>query len=223
MGMRVILGFGAWLLSPALGAGQSQQQEKPKAAWSSRPRVEVIASVAVGHVSRFNDRGFGTEANTGAGVEVAIWRGLRGGAEVNRTFGLSPTPAKCGFIYLAPGQPALPCTGSAREGVSAATAASVTAAYFFGISRMQPYVFGGISMLRTHQFTATYIVRTDHVELQETSSRDTGTGMTFGIGMRASVTRRLCIRPEFRSSDGSAMSRHNLSQMWLSLGLGYGW
>ena len=214
---KMFLGFCAWLAFSSLAAGQT------KPAWTARPKVEIFGSVAVAHIFRAGDRGLGTKANAGAGVEVPIWRGLRAGAEVNRTCGLAPTPVKCGSIYPGPGQPAYPCTGSAREGVGAAMAASFTAAWFFGGGRSQPYVFGGLSILRTQQFTSVSIVRTDHVEFQEISSRDTGAGLTFGIGLRAPLTRRLSIRPEFRFSDGTAMSRANLSQVRFSVGLGYGW
>jgi len=220
--LRLIIGSVALLLCPSLAESQtSLPREQP--GWSVRPRVEVFASAGVGHVFRFEDRGFGTRSNAGAGVEVTIWRGLRAGAEVNRTFGLSPRPVKCGGIYPAPGQPAYPCTGSAREGVGAATAASFTAAYFFGEHRVQPYVLGGISVLRVREFTATSILRGDHIELQENSSNGTGAGIALGTGLRISVTRRFTIRPEFRFSDGTAMSGINMSQTRLAVGLGYTW
>lgn len=152
---------------------------------------------------------------------MPVWRGLRVGAEVNRTFGLSPTPVKCGAIYPAPGQPAYPCTGSARAGVGEATAASFTAAYFFGARRVQTYILGGIGILRTREYTATSIIRTNYVEFQEDSNSDTGAGVTLGLGLRAAVTRRLSVRPELRFSDGTALSSANFSQLRLSLGLGY--
>ena len=223
MNVWMLLGFGALLVSPALFAGQSAQQDEPNSAWNPRPKIEIVGSVAVGHVFRFLDRGFGTQLNAGIGAEVAIWRGLRAGAEINHMFGLEPGPVQCGSMYPAPGQPAFPCTGSARAGVGAATAASFTAAYHFGNGRIQPYVLGGMSMLRTQEYSATYMVHTDHVDILENSSTDTGIGMTFGAGLRASVSRRLSIRPEFRISDGTALSSANLSQYRLSVGIGYAW
>jgi len=223
MKVAMVFGFGALFASPALFAGQSAQQEGAKPAWNPRPKIEIFGSVAAGHVFRFEDRGFGTQLNAGIGVEAAIWRGLRAGAEINRMFGLEPGPAPCDGVYPAAGQPAFPCVGSARTGVGAATAASFTAAYAFGTERLQPYVLGGMSILRTQEFGATYIVRTDHVEIQENSVTDTGIGLTLGAGLRACVTRRLSIRPEFRLSDGAALSANNLSQYRFSVGIGYGW
>jgi hypothetical protein len=223
MNVKMLLGFGALTVSRALFASQSGQHEEAAWARNSRPRVEIIGSVAVGHVFRFEDRGFGTHFNAGAGVEVAVWRGLRAGAEVNRTFGLDPQPAQCRGIYPAPGQPAFACTGSALVGVSDAMAASFTAAYYFGNRRMQPYVVGGVSVLRAREYTATYVVHTDGVEIRENSSSGTGVGMTFGAGLRATLTRRLSIRPEFRFYDGTALSAVNLSQFRLSVGVAYGW
>ena len=223
MNIREILGFSALLLFPSLAAGQSSWPPDPPPVWLARPRVETFASIALGHVFRFDDRSFGNHANAGAGVEATVWRGLRAGAELNRTFGLSASPVKCGAISTGPGQTPLPCTGSAREGVGSATAASFTASYFFGTRRLQPYVLGGLSILHAKVYSASSIVRGDHVEFQEHSTTDTGIGMTFGFGLRACVTRRLSIRPEFRFSDGSALSSANLSQMRLSLSLAYGW
>jgi opacity protein-like surface antigen len=223
MNARMLLGFGALFVSPALFARQPAQQRESKLVWNSQPKVEIMGSVGVGHVFRFLDRGFGTQFNAGVGLEVTIWRGLRAGAEINRMFGLDPSPAECGSISPGPGQPPFPCTGSARVGVGAATAASFTAAYHFGNGRTQPYVLGGMSILRTQEYTATYMVHTDHVEIRENSSTDTGVGMTFGAGLRTSVTRRLSIRPEFRYSDGTALSASNLSQFRFSVGIGYGW
>ena len=209
------------VLGPALAAGQSPAPQEPT--WISHPKVEIIGSIAAGHLFRFDDRGYGTNLNAGVGVEVPVWRGLRAGAEVNTTFGLSPSAATCGGIYPAPGQPAYPCTGFARDGVSGATEASFTAGYFFGHRRLQPYVLGGVSLLRTEQNSVVYIVQTDHVEIKGLSSNTTGIGLTLGAGLRAAVTRRLSIRPEFRYSDGTGLSSANMSQIRLSLGLGYSW
>ncbi len=221
MNNRTLTGSFALLLSFLFGTSHPVLPQEPRP--HVRPRIEIITSVGAGRVFRFEDRGYGSHLNTGAGVEVSIWRGLRGGAEVNKTFGLMPSPTLCGAISSGPGQSALPCVGSAREGVASATAASLTAAYFFGARRAQPYIVGGISMLRTTEFQSTAIVRPDHVEFQEHSSTDTGFGPTIGIGLRASVTRRLSVRSELRLSDGTAMSGANLSILRISAGIGYGW
>jgi opacity protein-like surface antigen len=221
MNGKQLLALFVLILIPAPATSQSATPQEP--VWKSRPKVEIIASVAVAHVFRFEDRGYGTKVNAGAGIEVPIWRGLRAGAEVNTTFGLSPGVVACGGIYPSPGQPAYPCTGFARDGVGAATEASFTAGYFFGNHRLQPYVLGGVSLLRTEQYSAAYLVRSDHIELLETATNTTGVGMTLGAGLRIAVTRHLSIRPEFRYSDGTGLSNANLSQTRLSLGMGYSW
>jgi hypothetical protein len=188
-----------------------------------RPKAEVFGSIAAGHVFRFDDRGYGNHFNFGAGANVAIWRGLRAGAEVNRTFGLDPTPAKCGSISNGPNLPPLPCVGSAREGVASATAASFTAEYLFGQGRVQPYLVGGLSIMLTEEFGSISIVKPNYVEFEEWSSKDTGIGPTFGAGLRIEANRRLSIRPELRVLDATALSRSNLSQLRVSLGVGYAW
>ena len=210
MRMPIRIAFGLAFLSPALAAAQD------------KPKFEVIASAAMGHVFRFEDQGFGNHPNFGLGVELPVWRKLRFGAEINRTFGLTPRPARCGSILNDQRQP-LPCIGTARTGVSAAMAGSLAAFYYFGNGRIQPYLLGGISFMKATEYQASSFVRRDIVEFQESKSSSAGIGPTLGAGLRASITRRLSIRPEIRFSDGTSLSSLNLSQWRISLGPGYGW
>ena len=223
MNLRILSVFCTLLICSSLAMSQTSRPQEMKPAGNPLPRIEVFGSIAAAHIFRFEDQGFGTKANAGVGVEVTVWHSLRAGAEVNTTFGLSPSPFKCGGILPGPGQPPYPCTGSARVGVGAATAASFTAAWYFGSGRVKPYILGGLSILKTEQYSSWSIVRTDHVELREISSRATGAGPAFGIGVHALLTRRLSLRPELRFSDGTAMSSANMSQVRFSVGLGYGW
>ena len=197
--------FGAVFLASHAAFAQDTQQAKRQEAWITGVKVEIVGSLALGHIFRFEDRGFGDGANLGIGVELPVRRRLRFNAELNHTFGLKPDQVQCGAIAYVPGEP-LPCVGSARTGVSAATAASFTAAYYFGRGRVQPYVLGGISILWTRSVSSTQIVYPDRVEMSERSSNDTGAGLTLGAGLRAAITRRLSIRPEIRLSDGTALS-----------------
>jgi opacity protein-like surface antigen len=211
------------LFFPALAAAQVASQQNPELKWIARPKFEIVASIAMGHVFRFDDQGFGNHTNFGAGVEVPVWRKLRIGAEVNRTFGLSPSLAKCGGILDSQRQP-LPCVGTARQGVSGeATAASLTASYFFGEGRIQPYLVGGLSILRASEYRSSSLVRQGFVEFREDKLSSTGIGPTLGVGLRASIGRHLSIRPEARFSDGTALSSLNLSQWRISVGVAYGW
>jgi opacity protein-like surface antigen len=217
-----ISAFFALFLFPSLAISQTTHPVEEKPTQPIQPKVEVIASIAIGHPLRFDDRGFGNHPNLGLGVEIPIWRGLRAGGEVNRSFGLTPESVACGSIYSSPGQP-MPCIGSAQYGVSAMTAASFTGAYFFGSGRVQPYVLGGISVLWTETYSSISTVRNNVVEFSERVGSDTGIGPAFGAGLRAAITRRLTIRPEIRFSDGTDLSAANLSQWRFSMGIGYAW
>jgi opacity protein-like surface antigen len=216
------LAWVAALLISAFAAVENALSQDRNLPDNPPPKFEVIASVAMGHVFRFEDQGFGNHFNFGAGIEVPVWRNLRVGAEINRTFGFSPGIAKCGAILSAPDQP-LPCVGTARHGVSSATAGSLTAAYFFGAGRMQPYLVGGLSLLSATEFWVTSIVHQDYVELIESKSHSTGIGPTLGAGLRISINRHLSVRPEIRFSDGTALSSLNLSQWRISAGAAYTW
>jgi len=220
--MRRLEILSAALLLSSLIAAQSAQSQGNELSRTARPKFEIVASGALGHVFRFDDRGFGNNPNFGVGIEVPVWQRLRIGAEINRTFGFEPTPVKCGSVLFATGQP-MPCVGSAREGVSSATAGSFTAAYFFGERRVQPYLVGGISILGAKEFRSTSIVHQDFVEFSENETSSTGIGPTFGVGLRASFNRHFSIRPEIRFADGTAQSTLNLSQWRLSIGAAYGW
>lgn len=210
------------LLFPLLAGAQSTLSQDFEHAWTARPKIEVIASVAMAHPFRFEDQGFGNHFNFGVGAEMSVWRGLRIGGEMNRTFGLSPSPVKCGAILAGPDQP-LPCVGIARTGLSSATAGSFTAAYFFGEERIQPYLLGGISILNAKEHTSVSIVHKDYVELMENTWSSTGIGPTLGAGLRASINQHLSIRPEVRFSDGTSLSSVNLSQWRISVGAAYAW
>ena len=210
------------LLFPALAAAQGSASQNPEPAWTARPKLEIIASAAAVHVFRFDDRSFGDYFNFGAGVEVPVWGKLRIGAEINKTFGLSPTPVKCGAILDDQGQP-LPCVGTARQGLESAIAGSITALYFFGEGRIQPYIFGGVGIMSAKECDVSSIVHQDYVELHERQMGSTGIGPALGVGLRASINRHLSIRPEVRLSDGTALSSLNMSQWRLSLGVAYGW
>ncbi len=222
MKINMLVSLCVALLFPSLAAAQETLSQNSDHVWTARPKFEVIAGVAMAHPFRFEDQGFGNHFNFGVGVEVSVWRGLRIGGEMNRTFGLSPSPVKCGAVLADSGQP-LPCVGTARNGLSSATAGSVTAAYFFGEEKIQPYVLGGISILNGKEHTSVSIVHKDYVELMENAWSSTGIGPTLGAGLRASINKHLSIRPEVRFSDGTSLSSLNLSQWRISVSVAYGW
>ncbi len=186
-------------------------------------RADVVASVALGRVFRVEDRAFGNHVNLGAGVNVRLWRRLYAGVDVDRTLGLTPAPISCGAISAGPGQAALPCVGSAHEGPSKVTVASVIALYYLAAGRVQPFVTGGISILRSEEVRSLAVVEQDVVRHTEFAVRDTGAGLTVGGGFRVVVTPALSVRTEVRLANGTAMAASNLSQFRLSTGVGYGW
>ncbi len=210
------------LLFPALAAAQSTSSETHNPRWNTRPKFEITSGVAMTRVFRLMGRTFGTHPNIGLGMEVALWKKLRFGAEINHTLGLSPTPVQCGAIVSDQDRP-LRCIGSARKGVSTITAGSFTGSYFFGEGRVQPYLVGGLSILSATQYTPVISVNQDVVELSEYQTSDTGVGLTAGAGLRISLSRHISIRPEARFSDGSSHSRLNLSQCRISMSFGYAW
>jgi len=220
-GARISIFIIAVLFS-ALAAAQERIPGDSESRWDARPKLEIVAGIAMGHLFRFDDEGFGNHLNFGVGVEFPVWGKLRIGADINRTFGLSPKPAECGAILSSPGEP-MPCFGTAREGVASAAAGSVTVSYFFGEGRIQPYLVGGISIMGASEYRSTSIVHDDYVEFQENRVSSTGIGPTIGAGLRASINRHLSIRPEIRFSDATALSSLNLSQWRLSVGFAYAW
>jgi opacity protein-like surface antigen len=222
MSIQRLVALGVALLLPSLAAAQNAQSQDKEQSWNSRPGFEVVASVAMGHVFRFEGKGFGNHTNFGVGIEAPVWHKLRIGAEINRTFGFEPTTAKCRSISFTPDQP-IPCTGIAREGVSSATAGSITASYFFGEGRVQPYLVGGLSILGAKEFRSTSIIHPGVVEFRENEISSTGIGPTFGAGLRISANRHISIRPEVRFADGTSRSALNLSQWRFSMGAAYGW
>lgn len=223
MKINILAVLGVGLLLPILAAAQSTSSKDAEPGWTARPRFEIIASAGLGHPFRFADKGFGNHFNFGVGAEVTIWRGLRIGGEINRTFGLSATPVECGAILAGPGQEPLPCVGTARNGLGSLTGGSITGAYFFGEERVQPYVLGGLSIMSGTQYTSMSIVHGDYVEFREREWSSTGIGLTVGAGLRASINKHFSIRPEVRFSDGTAVSSLNMSQWRLSVGVAYGW
>lgn len=223
MKTNMLITWGFVLLFPLLAAAQDVPSQGSEPAWNARPRFEIIASAGLGHPFRFEDKGLGNHFNFGVGAEVSVWRGLRIGGEMNRTFGLSASPAKCGVVSAGPGHEPYPCVGTARNGLGSLTAGSITAAYFFGEGKVQPYVLGGISVMSATQYTSMSMVHGDYVELREREWSSTGIGPTVGVGLRASINKRFSLRPEVRFSDGTSLSGLNLSQWRLSVGVAYGW
>ena len=144
--------------------------DNPVAAQELRPAV--FGAAAVANVYRTADQSFGTELNVGGGLGIE-WKRLGIDAEVHRTLGLTPRRAGCGIVDV-------PCVGSAREGFLEVTMLSGNISYFFGGTRVRPYVTGSVGVLWTENVNSLTIVSSAAASVSEFHERDTG--LALGVG-----------------------------------------
>lgn len=185
----------------------------PVAAQDLRPAVFGTAGVA--NIYRTEDQSFGTELNVGGGLGIE-WKRLGFDAELHRTFGLTPRAVQCAIGNV-------PCVGSAREGLVEAMMLSGDVSYFFGGSRVRPYVTGSVGVLWTENINSLTIVSSTAATLSEFRERDTGLAIGVGFGMDVPLTPALSLRPEFRTYSSVAMSRVNLGMHRGAIGVRYRW
>ncbi len=175
---------------------------------------EVYGSVANGRVFRIEDNPLGSGPNFGAAAGIRHRSGLAAEFEFHRTVGLEPSPAACGIIDVV-------CEGSARNGVTKAAVASINALYYFGRSRVQPYVTGGVGALMSESVTSILYVQGTKAYFEEQQYRDTGLAFNFGGGLGIRLGGGFRLRPELRVYNAAARSRANLSLLRASIGIGY--
>ena len=185
----------------------------PVAAQDVKPVVFGAAGVA--NVYRMEDQSFGTKLNVGAGLGIE-WKRLGFDAELHRTLGLTPRAAACSVGNG-------PCVGSAREGVLEATMLSGNVHYFFGGSRVRPYVTGSVGLLRTESLNSLTVVGSTAATLSEFSETDTGLAVGVGVGADVPLTPALSLRQEFRTYSSVAVSRMNLGLHRGAIGVRYSW
>lgn len=183
------------------------------AAQDLRPGVFGVLGVA--NVYRTEDRSFGTEVNVGGGLGIE-WKRLGLDVELHRVSGLTPRTVQCGLVNVA-------CVGSGREGFEEATMLSGNVSYFFGRSRVRPYLTGSVGLLWTEGVNSLTIVSSTSGTLSEFRQRDTGLALGVGFGVDVPLTRALSLRPEFRTYSSTAMSRVNLGLHRGTIGLRYRW
>lgn len=191
----------------------------PTVAAAQTPRMgDVTVSLGADRVSRFEDRSFGTVASPGVGFEYRPVKPLALGVDVHRAAGLDVVPYAC-----RPPAGVL-CAGGGRNGVLETTTTSVTAAWY-GTSnpRVQPYVLGGLSVVRSRSVNTFTVARAELWTVSEQEYADTGLGPTAGVGVRFLVSKRFVIKPEWRLAGGTALGRANLSVMRTSVAVGYAW
>ena len=179
----------------ALGPGMAGAQ-------SPQPggHVEVFVSAGSHGLSRFDDNGFGRHPDAGAGATILIHPNFAVQVEADRVYGLNPSPCRANE----------PCR---------ATAVSASGLVILSRSRVQPYLMGGLLMLRSEgagfQDPASEIV--------PNRTRDTGFGPLVGAGVKVYVTSRFFVQPSFWAATTVLMSRMNLSTSRASMTAGYRW
>ena len=95
--------------------------------------------------------------------------------------------------------------------------------YFFGGSRVRPYLMGSVGVLWTEGVNSLTVVRGTVATLSEFRDRDTGLAVGVGFGVDVPLTPQLSLRPEFRTYSSTAMSRVNLGLHRGTIGLRYRW
>ena len=174
----------------------------------------VFGAVGVANLYRAEDRSFGTELNVGGGVGIE-WGRLGLDVDAHRTR-LTPLTFQCGLVSV-------PCVGSAREGFEEATMLSGNISYFFGRSRVRPYLTGSVGVLWTEGVNSLTVVTSTGAALSEFRQRDTGLALGVGFGVDVPLTPQLSLRPEFRTYSSTAMSRVNLGLHRGTIGVRYRW
>jgi opacity protein-like surface antigen len=178
-------------------------------------RPAVFGAVGVANLFRTEDRSFGTKPNVGAGVG-AEWKRLGVDAEVHRTLGLTPREVTCSVVNVT-------CVGSAHEGFTEATMLSANVSYFFGASRVRPYVTGSVGVLWADSVNSLTTVSGTTATLSEFHESDTGLALGVGFGVDVPLTPALALRPEFRTYSSVAMSRVNLGLHRGAIAVRYRW
>jgi len=178
-------------------------------------RPAVFGTAGVANLYRTEDQSFGTTLNVGAGFGIE-WKRLGLDAELHRTIGLSPRAVQCAIGNV-------PCLGSAREGFLEATMLSGNVSYFFGRSRVRPYVTGSVGVLWTDSVNSLTIASSTAATLSEFREQDTSLALSLGFGVDLPLLTALSLRPEFRTYSSVAMSRVNLGLHRGSIGIRYRW
>ena len=171
------------------GSGKSLAQ-------TADPKMEIFGSVGWAELFRFDDSTpFGNSVAVGGGIGFRLLNRL--GLEVE-------------FHGM----------GGLEESVRTSMVASVNGSYYFSTrnATVQPYLLGGLGMLRTKNRVSTYLSRGS-----ETEFVDTGWGLNLGAGVRIPLSPKVSLRPEVRYINGVSKSRVNLGEVRASMAAGYHW
>lgn len=177
---------------------------------------EVFGSVAYGRLLRSDDLPLGGGANFGGGAGLRLGSKIGIEFEFNRMVNLKLRPALCGTLE---------CVGSALIGYRSVILFSANGLYHFSVSRIQPYVVGGIGVLHT-EFADSLSVSDEsgtRATISQIERRGNGLSISFGTGLKVFLTRKISLRPEFRLYFSTIMSSENLGVSRASIGFGYHW
>jgi len=104
------------------------------------------------------------------------------------------------------------------------------ALYHFGTSKIQPYVMGGIGILKADYTRTGYSDWYDggpdgehHEEYWTERVNASKMAINLGVGLKAAIRPNLSIRPELTLIDTTPGSGYNWGSLRVSLGVGYHW
>jgi hypothetical protein len=101
--------------------------------------------------------------------------------------------------------------------------------YHFGDSKLQPYVVGGIGVLKADYTRRGYSEWYDlpeweyHEEYWTHRVVSSKMAINLGVGFKAAITPSLSVRPELTLIDTTAGAGHNWASLRMSLAVGYHW
>ena len=171
-------------VSALLVPAAAQAQAEP----ATGARVEAIVTVGWGRLARWDDeRRYGSGLNVGASLVIRRRAGGVGMAlTFDRTFGIAAGP----------------------------TALSANLRYYFrGGEQVQPYLIGGLGMLRLD-------ARRVAVVPPGRSANDIGFGPNLGFGLVTTTDRRAFTGPEVQWQDGTWRSSLNMTFRRICAGVG---
>ena len=181
-----------------------------QSAWTA----EISVAAGLGHVFRWEDQAFGDRFNAGGGIAIAHRSGWAFEWHADRTFGLEPREAPCGLVHIR-------CVGAAREGPSKMDVMSLSIRRYFGNGRLQPFLTGGLGVMRSRSFHSVTQIQGPMAMMSEFESRDTGFGPDLGAGLRFRIAPSWSLETEVRWLDAPWLSRQNLAVTRLLTGVTY--
>lgn len=206
MRTAMAVGFVAALASASVGAADLFAQDAVRK-WNYKR--EVYGSVGYG-------RFYHGDNFWGGGLEIGAGAGIRPFSGALRGVGLEVQLLRSGHFVRTSG-------AHSKEGT--ATSVAANGVYHFNNRRVQPFVFGGVGMLKadfTLRGISEWIDAQGH-HLERTTERVDASKLAVGLGagVKASIGRGFAIRPEVRFLDTTPGRGWNFGSIRFSIGVGY--